>query len=51
MLGLLKDPIERIFSDRTKNCYLPLHKLLTVNYEYKFVDDMLKSLKAGDFYA
>lgn len=46
---MLKDPSERIFSDKDKDCYLPLHKLLTVNYKYKYVDDMLESLNKEHF--
>jgi len=34
MLGLLKDPSERIFCEKEKDKYLPLQKLLKVNYKY-----------------
>ena len=44
MLGLLKDPYERIFSEKEKDKYLPLQKLLKVNYKYEIVRDMDYSL-------
>ena len=40
MLGFLKDPCERIFIQKEKDKYLPLQKLLKVNYKYEIVRDM-----------
>ena len=37
MLGLLKDPSERIFCAKEKDKYLPLQKLLKVNYKYEII--------------
>lgn len=37
MLGLLKDPSERIFNEKEKDKYLPLQKLLKVNYKYEIL--------------
>jgi hypothetical protein len=45
MLGLLKDPSERIFCEKEKDKYLCLQKILKVNYEYKVINDMVSSLK------
>ena len=50
MLGLLKDPSERIFSEKEKDKYLPLQTLFKVNYEYEILDDMLYSLSVSNFY-
>ncbi len=45
MLGLLKDPSERIFCENEKDKYLPLQKLLKVNYKYRVINDMVSSLR------
>ena len=45
MLVLLKDPSERIFCEKEKDEYLPLRKLLKVNYKYKVIYDMVYSLR------
>ena len=45
MLGLLKDPSERIFCEREKDKYLPLQKLLKVDYKFRVIKDMVSSLQ------
>ena len=45
MLGLLKDPSERIFCEKEKDKYLSLQKVLKTNYKYKVIQDMNCSLK------
>ncbi len=45
MLGLLKDPKKRIFCVKEKDKYLPLQKLLKVNYKYRVINDMVTSLR------
>ncbi len=45
MLGLLKEPSERIFCEKEKDKYLPLQKLLKVNYKYRVINDMVYSLR------
>ncbi len=45
MLGLLKDPSERIFCEKEKDKYLSLQKLLKVNYKYRVINDMVSSLR------
>ncbi len=45
MLGLLKDPSERIFCEKEKDKYLSLQKLFKVNYNYKVIKDMVTSLQ------
>ena len=51
MLGLLKDPSERIFCEKEKDKYLPLQKLLKVNLTYEIIeniDDCLKNVSIYD---
>ena len=45
MLGLLKDPSERIFCEKEKDKYLSLQKLLKVDYKYRVINNMVSSLK------
>ena len=44
MLGLLKEPSERIFNEKEKDKYLPLQMLFKVNYKYHIMNDMVYSL-------
>jgi hypothetical protein len=50
MLGLLKDPIVRIFCEKEKDKYLSLQKLLKVTYKYKIINDMVSSLQESSIF-
>jgi len=50
MLGMLKDPSERIFCEKGKDKFLPLQKLLKVNYKYEILSDMDFSLSNSTIY-
>ena len=49
MLRLLKDPSERIFSEK-KDKYLPLRMLFKVNYKYEILYDMMYCLNKSTIY-